>query len=100
MEMCTVNRLLQHGSYLGRDRNKMSLSRISRVLRGSVISEEPLPFVETLFRLFGEHRLGSFVRLLWEVLGKDEFDGENTEAKPTFVRIVYGLGGYFPSLDD
>lgn len=56
---------------------------------------EALTFVETMFSWFGKHTLESFAGLLLKALGKDKFCREDREAKLTFPRPRYVLGGAF-----
>lgn len=70
------------GAMIG-DGEKMSFSSISSVLRESVLLEEVLPFVEALFSVFGKDTLGSIAELLWGVLKKRGFNGQEREVNPT-----------------
>lgn len=50
--MGKVDRLLQDGAYLLSDGEKVSLSSILRVMKDSVILDEPLSVGKSLFSLF------------------------------------------------
>lgn len=77
---------------------KMSLSRISRVLKLSEIFEEAKCLVKILFRLFLKDTFESFARLALEILGEKGIRVEDTEAKLSLVRTRCFLGELLPLL--
>lgn len=92
-----VDRYLQNGASLVRDGERMAFSRISSVLPYSVILEQALPFVITLFILFRIDSRGPFAGILQEVLGEAGFHWEDTGVKMTFARSGSYWECLFPS---